>query len=86
MYSAFQRGSLPLATMGIADRAPSIVARLRREGGAEFPDPGPDHFAVVVIGSLRSFPSIDRANEGNGKKRSACRLASSGGGSRVWLA
>jgi hypothetical protein len=44
--------------MGAADWIPSIAAALVwRDDEADCPDPGPDHFAVAVLGSLLSLPS-----------------------------
>ncbi len=48
MYSAFLCGrSAPLALKGFADQVPIIPTRFMRDDKAEFPDPGPDHFAVL---------------------------------------
>ena len=44
--------------MGVADRVPKHGHALGwRDDGTDFPDPGPDHFAVAVLGSLLSLPS-----------------------------
>src|SRR5436190_15119633 len=60
-------------------------ALLRRDDVSEFPNPGPDHFAVASICSLRGLRSGVAAFPERVCRRVCVRVVSGGQGLRLWV-